>query len=232
MSSNLDNLQKKIGVDFKNTDLLKEAFSHRSYLNEHPNWRYGNNERLEFLGDAVLELAVTEELFNHFPDREEGELTIYRAGLVNTRVLARVAEELGLDKQILLSRGEAKSFTGRGRESITANAVEALIGAIYLDQGYKKAKEFVKKFIAPKLDRIVKDGGKDPKSLVQEIAQSKYKVTPTYRVLGESGPAHDRTFEVGLYFEEELKAEGVGNSKQEAETAAAQKLLQQLESRK
>lgn len=230
MNSDLDSLQKIIGVQFKNINLLKEALTHRSYLNENPSWQNDNNERLEFLGDAVLELVMTEELFNRFPRKEEGELTIYRAGMVNTKNLAAVAGEIGLPEQILLSRGEVKSFAGRSRESISADAVESLIGAIYLDQGYLKTKEFIDKFIVPGLDKIAKEGGKDPKSLVQEIAQSKYKITPNYKVLSESGPAHERTFEVGLYFDAELKAKGGGSSKQEAETEAAKTLLQELRS--
>ncbi|MBI2595018.1 MAG: ribonuclease III, partial [Candidatus Colwellbacteria bacterium] len=191
-----------------------------------------NNERLEFLGDAVLELVMTEELFNRFPDKEEGELTIYRAGMVNTKNLAAVAQEVGLAKQILLSRGEAKSFAGRSHESISADAVESLIGALYLDQGYAKAKEFINRFIIPGLDKLTREGGKDPKSLVQEIAQSRYKITPSYKVLSEEGPAHERIFRVGLYFNSDLKSEGEGNSKQEAETEAAQKFLPELESGK
>ena len=228
MNQGPDDLQQKIGIRFKNIDFLKEALTHRSYLNENPSWQHDNNERLEFLGDAVLELVMTEELFNRFPEKEEGELTIYRAGMVNTKNLAIVAGELGLAEQILLSRGEAKSFAGRSRESISADAVESLIGALYLDQGYATAKEFIDKFIVPGLDKIAEEGGKDPKSLVQEMAQSRYKVTPSYKVLSESGPAHERTFRVGLYFDGDLKAEGQGSSKQEAETEAASKLLQKF----
>ena len=228
MNQDPDDLQQKIGIRFKNIDFLKEALTHRSYLNENPSWQHDNNERLEFLGDAVLELVMTEELFNRFPEKEEGELTIYRAGMVNTKNLAIVAGELGLAEQILLSRGEAKSFAGRSRESISADAVESLIGALYLDQGYATAKEFIDKFIVPGLDKIAEEGGKDPKSLVQEMAQSRYKVTPSYKVLSESGPAHERTFRVGLYFDGDLKAEGQGSSKQEAETEAASKLLQKF----
>ncbi len=228
MNQNLDNLQEKIGVRFTNINLLKEALTHRSYLNENPSWSEDNNERLEFLGDAVLELVMTEELFNRFPEKEEGELTIYRAGMVNTKNLAAVAEEFGLAEQILLSRGEAKSFAGRSRESISADAVESLIGALYLDQGHEAVKEFIDKFIVPGLDKIAKEGGKDPKSLVQEIAQSRYKVTPSYKVLSESGPAHERIFKIGLYLGDKLKAEGQGSSKQEAETEAAKTLLQEL----
>lgn len=229
VNSDLEVLQQKIDLQFENIDLLKEALTHRSYLNENPSWKHDNNERLEFLGDAVLELVMTEELFNRFPEKEEGELTIYRAGMVNTKNLAAVAEEIGLTDQILLSRGEAKSFAGRSRESISADAVEALIGALYLDQGYLKAKQFIERFIVPGLAKLTREGGKDPKSLVQEIVQSKYKITPSYKVLSESGPAHERSFKVGLYFNGELKAEGQGNSKQEAETEAAKKFLQELQ---
>ena len=228
MSPDLDILQRKIGFEFRDLNFLKEALTHRSYLNENPSWEHDNNERLEFLGDAVLELVMTEELFTRFPDKEEGELTIYRAGMVNTKNLASVAQEIGLPEQILLSRGEAKSFAGRSRESISADAVESLIGAIYLDESYRAASEFIQKFIVPGLDKITKEGGKDPKSLVQEIAQSKHKITPSYKVHSESGPAHERIFRVGLYFNGDLKAEGQGNSKQEAETDAAKTLLRQL----
>lgn len=224
----LEILQEKIKLSFRDLRLLKEALTHRSYLNENPKWQYGNNERLEFLGDAVLELAVTEALFNHFPTKEEGELTLYRAGLVNTKTLALLAAEIELDQKILLSRGETKNFSGRARETISADAVEALIGAIYLDQGYSRAKQFINDFIFSRVEALIEEGGKDPKSLIQESAQSEHRVTPTYRVLSESGPAHERIFRVGLYFGEELKSEGEGKSKQEAETEAAQNLLREM----
>lgn len=226
----LKGLQEKIGFKFKHEELLKEAVTHRSYLNENPTWKFRNNERLEFLGDAVLELIVTEELFARLPDKEEGELTLYRAALVNSKMLTGVAEEIGLDRELLVSKGEARDWNGRGREAIAANAVEALIGGIYLDQGYEQAKKFVNKFIMPHLGKVVASGGKDPKSLVQEIAQEDYAVTPSYRVLDESGPAHERTFTVGLYFGDELKSKGLGASKQEAELEAAERLLRVLES--
>ncbi|PIR98555.1 MAG: ribonuclease III [Candidatus Colwellbacteria bacterium CG10_big_fil_rev_8_21_14_0_10_41_28] len=222
-------LEKKIGITFKNKSFLEEALTHRSYLNENPSWKRDKNERLEFLGDAVLELVVTEHLFKTYPDTEEGTLTVMRAAVVNTKSLYEVAIEVGFDKALLLSKGEAKDVNSRGRETISANSVEAVIGAIYLDQGYKQAKKFIDKYITPKLDNIAEDGGKDPKSLVQEIAQAKYKITPSYEVLGESGPAHDRIFIVGLYFGEELKMKGEGSSKQEAELNAASHLLKFLE---
>jgi len=221
----LEKIQKKIGFHFENKDLLEEALTHRSYLNENPSWPRSNNERLEFLGDAVLELAVTEELFRQFPKREEGKLTVLRAALVNSKSLSEVAKKIGLDKELLLSKGEAKDAKGKGRETISANAVEALIGAIYIDQGYDQAKMFIEHFILPKLGDIAKDGGKDAKSLVQEYAQAQLKVTPNYEVLEETGPAHNRHFRVGLYFEGELQAEGSGSSKQAAEIDAAERFL-------
>ena len=221
----LEKIQAKIGVEFKNKDFLEEALTHRSYLNENSSWPRGNNERLEFLGDAVLELIVTEALYQKFPDREEGKLTVLRAALVNSKTLSAVAKEVGFDKALLLSKGEAKDMKGKGRDNISANAVEAVIGAIYLDQGYGAAKGFIEKFILPMVDDIARDGGKDAKSLVQEYAQAEFKITPRYEVMDESGPAHDRHFKVGLYFEEELKAEGEGSSKQEAELDAAEQFL-------
>lgn len=225
----LENLENKIGVSFADKDLLKEALTHRSYLNENPSWPLSNNERLEFLGDAVLELAVTEELFKRFPKKEEGELTVYRAALVNTRRLREIAGELGIDKCILVSKGEARDLEGRGGETVLADSVEAVIGAIRLDGGYDKAKDFISAFVLPYLDEVVKTGGKDAKSLVQEIIQEKYGTTPTYKTLEETGPAHAKIFKAGLYIRENLESEGEGNSKQEAELDAAGKLLRKIE---
>lgn len=226
MTNKFTDLQKSIEVDFTDLGLLKEALTHRSYINENPEWPHRNNERLEFLGDAVLELSVTDALYRGFPDKEEGELTIYRAALVNTKALSEVAQDVGIDGEVLLSRGESKSFEGRGRESILANVTEAVIGAIYMDKGYEVADKFILKFIFSRVDQVEKNGAKDAKSLVQELAQKDYKITPTYDVLSEEGPAHERVFEVGLYFDEKLKATGTGGSKQEAETAAAEKFLE------
>lgn len=226
---NLKRLQAKIGIEFRDGAFYEEALTHRSYLNEHPKWPHGNNERLEFLGDAVLELAVTEEIYKKLPKEEEGRLTVFRAALVNTRALALVAKEIGLDKMLLLSKGEAKDVNSKGRESISANVVEALIGALYLDRGFEVVRGFIGKYITAKLDSVLDQGGKDAKSLVQEYAQARFKITPAYRVIEESGPAHARQFTVGLFFEDKLKAEGAGASKQEAELDAAEKLLRQLE---
>jgi len=228
MDPTLSELEGKLGITFQDKGLLKEALTHRSYLNENPTWPLSNNERLEFLGDAVLELAVTEELFKRFPKKEEGELTVYRAALVNTRRLREIAGELGIDKFILVSKGETRGLEGRGGETVLADAVEAIVGAIRLDRDYEAAKSFVQKFVLSYLDTVVATGGKDPKSLVQEIAQEKHGITPTYKVLEETGPAHSRNFKVGLYFGDEQKSEGEGSSKQEAELDAARRLLEKF----
>ncbi len=219
------NLEQKIGVVFKNKDFLKESLTHRSYLNENPKWGLPHNERLEFLGDAVLELASTEALFNRFPDLPEGDLTSIRAALVNYQMLAVVAKEINLDEFILLSRGEAKD-TGKAREVILANAFEALLGAIYLDAGYAVSQKFVEKFVMNHLEEVMKNKlYKDPKSLFQEIIQEKMKITPEYKVLSEKGPDHAKIFTVGVYCGDKLTAQGEGSSKQEAEVEAARNAL-------
>jgi ribonuclease-3 len=226
---NLPALESEIGLRFRNKDFLLEALTHRSYLNENPDWKQSNNERLEFLGDAVLELVTTEYLFNEYPKEEEGQLTLFRAALVNTRMLSRIAETIGLQKYLLVSRGEAQS-SGRASETILADGFEALVGAIYMDQGYIQAKNFILRVLIPYLGEIVEKGlYKDAKSLLQEIAQEEYKLTPTYRVIEESGPDHQKIFRVGVYFNEELKAEGAGPSKQEAEVAAAKHILKEVD---
>ena len=198
----LSTLEKKIDYIFENKALLKEALTHRSYLNENPSWGAPHNERLEFLGDAVLELAVTENLFNRFPDYPEGQLTSLRAALVNYQTMANAARNIDLGNFILLSRGEAKDM-GRAREVILANAMEALIGAVYLDAGYAKTKEFIEKFVVSLyLDQIIKNNlYKDPKSQLQEIAQEKLKLTPTYQLLEEWGPDHKKIFKMGVFLE-------------------------------
>lgn len=219
------NFEKKVGITFTDKDLLTESLTHRSYLNEYPNWKLPHNERLEYLGDAVLELLVSEDLFARFPSYPEGKLTVLRAALVNYQILARVAEDVGLQDYILLSRGEKKD-TGRAREVILANAIEAVIGAMYLDQGIEKVRAFVKKFVMCNLDEVLKTKSyKDAKSELQEIVQEKFKVTPTYNVLGETGPAHKRIFKMGVYFADKFIADGEGPSKQEAEIEAAKNAL-------
>lgn len=220
-----DELEKNIGITFSNKDLLTEALTHRSYLNEYPRWPLPHNERLEYLGDAVLELFVSEELFKRFPNEQEGQLTVFRAALVNYQILAKVAERIGMQKFILMSRGEKKD-TGRAREVILANAMEALVGAIYLDQGFERMRPFVDTFVMSNLDEVLKTRSyKDAKSELQEAVQEKLKLTPTYRTLDESGPAHKRIFTMGVYFGDKLIAEGSGPSKQEAELEAAKNAL-------
>lgn len=215
-------LEEALGGKFKNQDLLKQAVVHRSYLNEHPDFALRHNERLEFLGDAVLEIIVTEILFHDFMETPEGDLTNWRASLVNYKMLSAIAAELGLEKYLYLSRGEAKDKNSKARQIILANAMEAVIGAIYLDQGIKSAKKFVKTFILSKLDNILTNQlYLDPKSKFQEKAQEIYGVTPHYKVLNESGPDHAKDFEVGLYLNNELISQGKGASKQEAQVAAA-----------
>ncbi len=224
--------EKKIGVSFLNKDLLKEALTHRSYLNENPEWPVSHNERLEYLGDAVLELATTEHLFSAYPDRQEGELTSLRAALVNYQMLGKVAREISLEHFLFLSKGESKD-AGKAREVILANAMEALIGAIYLDQGYESARAFIEKFVIAYLQDIIDQKlYRDPKSFFQEIVQEKKKVTPSYRVLREAGPDHQKTFFVGVFLGDALVAEGSGSSKQEAESAAAKAALELFEEKK
>lgn len=224
MPRSLSALEKKIGVNFKSKDFLSEALTHRSFLNENPRQKLSHNERLEFLGDAVLELVVTENLYKNYPN-PEGELTNWRAALVNSSMLNRIAKELDLDKFLLLSRGEAKD-NGRGRQYIRANAVEALIGAIYLEKGYSEARKFIEKFVIAKLPEILKNKTyKDPKSCFQEYSQEVHKTTPIYKVLKEWGPDHDKSFSVGVFLGSELVAEGTGHSKQTAEEKAAQLAL-------
>jgi len=221
----LPKLEKLISYDFKNKDLLKEALTHRSYLNENPKWHLPHNERLEFLGDAVLELATTEALFEKFPKEPEGRLTTLRAALVNYVMLAALAKKVGLDKFLLMSRGEAKD-TGRAREVILANAMEALIGAIYLDGGYSAASDFIRKVILPEISEVLdKELYRDPKSLLQEKTQASEKVTPAYKLLSEKGPDHKKIFTVGVYIGEKEVARGEGLSKQDAEVEAARRAL-------
>ncbi|MDO8585189.1 MAG: ribonuclease III [bacterium] len=219
-------LQKNIDYVFKKPAFLAEALTHRSYLNEHPGEITSHNERLEFLGDAVLELGITEELYGRFPQYEEGTLTSLRAALVNYQMLAVIARSLDVERYLRLSRGEAKD-TGRAREVILANAMESIIGAIYCDGGYASAKAFIVRAVAPRLTEVLeKSLYKDPKSSLQEKIQAERKLTPTYRVLEEKGPDHDRVFVVGVYFGSELIAKGSGQSKQDGEVEAARNALE------
>ncbi|OGM96226.1 MAG: ribonuclease III [Candidatus Yanofskybacteria bacterium RIFCSPHIGHO2_02_FULL_38_22b] len=220
----ISQLEKKIGIVFKNKDLLLQALTHRSYLNENTKWHLDHNERLEFLGDAVLELVVTEYLYNNYPN-PEGELTNWRAALVNAVMLSKISNEFDLNDFVLLSRGEARD-TGRARQYILANTIEALIGAIYLDQGYDPAKDFISRFVLKELPTIIeKRLYRDHKSLFQEYAQEYVGITPTYEVMEEWGPDHARNFKMGVFLEKEMIGSGKGPSKQEAQQEAAKDAL-------
>jgi ribonuclease-3 len=216
-------LAGKLGINFNNLDLLQQALTHRSYLNEHRDYKLPHNERLEFLGDAVLELVVTEYLYENYQN-PEGDLTNWRAALVNGEMLSRIARKIGVEEYLLMSRGETKD-TGKARQYLLANAFEAIIGAIYLDQGengYKMAKKFVLENVITELPEIIeKKLYMDPKSRFQEAAQEKEGITPSYRVITESGPDHDKKFVVGVYLDDEKIAKGEGSSKQEAQKNAA-----------
>lgn len=226
--SDISQLEKTIGIVFENKDLLKEALTHRSYLNETHNWPLPHNERMEFLGDAVLELAVTEHLFDEFPNEPEGKLTVYRAALVNYQILAKIAESLDLQNFIWMSKGE-RADSAKAKEVILANAIEALIGAIYLDQGYEVSERFVKNFVLNHLNEVLANKSyRDAKSELQELSQERMKITPIYRVLEESGPAHDKKFRMGVFLGDNLAGEGEGGSKQEAEVEAAKAAIKSL----
>lgn len=214
--------EKKIDVTFSNKELLKLAFTHRSYVNEHRGEVSEHNERLEFLGDAVLELVTTEFLYEKYPGEPEGVLTAYRAALVNTVTISQVAAELDANDFLLLSKGEAKD-TGRARQYILANTFEAIVGAIYLDQGYDEAQRFIHTHLLPLTEEVVRQRlWQDSKSHFQEQAQEHVSVTPTYTLIKEEGPDHDKHFTVGVYLRDDKIAEGTGKSKQEAEQSAAE----------
>lgn len=225
MEEHFSTFERLMGVSFKDPLLLRRAFTHRSFLNENRDEAGGHNERLEFLGDAVLELVVTNHLFHAFPQATEGDLTAYRSALVNTTTLSEVATALRMNDYLLLSKGEAKD-TGRARAFLLANTFEALVGALYLDQGYPAAERFIGKVLIPKLQEIIeKRLWQDAKSFFQEKSQEVEGITPTYSVMRETGPDHDKRFIVGAYLGRECIAEGEGRSKQEAETDAARKAL-------
>lgn len=222
---NFSEFEKKTKIVFKDKNLLKQAFIHRSYINENGSVGLSHNERLEFLGDAVLELVVTDFLYKKYPSYTEGELTSVRSALVNAVIISSVAEGIGMNDYLLLSKGEAKD-KGKARQYILANTYEAYMGALYLDQGYTAVEKFIAKTLLPKTDEIVnKKLWRDAKSLVQEKAQEFVNVTPAYKVLSETGPDHDKHFTVGIYFAKNLIAEGKGKSKQEAEQKAAEEAL-------
>ena len=219
------NFEKKTKVIFKDKKLLQQAFIHRSYINENPSTNFSHNERLEFLGDAVLELIVRDFLYKKYPNYTEGELTALRSALVNAVIISEVALKIGMNDYLLLSKGEAKD-NGKARQYILANTYEAYIGAMYLDQGIKAVDKFVHQSLLPQTEEIVsKKLWRDAKSLVQEKAQEFVNFTPAYKVLSESGPDHDKHFMVGIFFGPNLIAEGKGKSKQEAEQKAAEAAL-------
>lgn len=221
----LKNLEKELNITFKNQKLLKQAFIHRSYLNEVKDKNLFSNERLEFLGDAVLELLVSSFLYHQFPQKQEGVLTNLRSKIVCTKTLSQEARRLNLGAFLKLSRGEEKEG-GRKNPSILADTFEALLGAIYLDQGIEKTKIFLKTVLFPYAEKIVAGKNlKDPKSLFQEIVQEKIKTSPVYKVLREEGPDHLKKFKVGAYVNDKLYGVGKGKSKQEAEENAARKAI-------
>lgn len=223
--NNLDELEQKLGVSFRNRDLLTQALVHRSYLNENPEFRLAHNERLEYLGDAVLELAVTEHLYRNYPN-PEGELTNWRAALVNAKMLSEIAQKIGLDDHLFLSKGEKRDSNSKARFTILANAFEAVAGALYLDQGFEACQAFINAHLLPQLPYILEHRlYLDPKSKLQEIAQEKLGITPSYRVVSESGPDHAKQFTIAVTFNDDAIAEGSGDSKQAAQVAAAEAAL-------
>ena len=222
----LEKFENTINYTFNDKRLVTQAFVHRSFINENQKSGLSHNERLEFLGDAVLELVVTDFLYEKYPSKTEGELTAHRAALVNAVTLAEVANDIGVNNLMLLSKGESRD-TGRARQTILADAFEAVIGALYLEGGYISAKKFIDKFLIAKAEEVIKRGMlKDAKSKVQEKAQEIFSVTPSYKVMRETGPDHDKKFVVGIYFGTDKVAEGEGKSKQEAEQRAAQKAIE------
>lgn len=219
-------IESIIGINFSDESLIKTACTHRSYLNEHRNTVKEHNERLEFLGDAVLELVVTDFLYRNYSNKAEGILTSWRAALVKTESLAEIAESLEVGQFLLMSRGEAKSG-GRTRVALLANMIEAIIGAIYLDQGYDTAAKFIDQNINSKLELILKTGSHiDAKSHFQEVTQEREGITPHYEVVSETGPDHDKTFEIAVYVRDKLWGKGTGNSKQSAQQSAARDALE------
>lgn len=221
IDSELKKLESLLKVTFNDSQILLSAITHRSYLNEHREATWDHNERLEFLGDAVLELVVTDYLFITYPNKPEGELTAIRAALVNTNSLSLASEEMAINQYLLMSKGESKDM-GRARQYILANVFEACIGAIYMDQGYDMAKQFIAEHLFKKTEEIVsKRLWQDAKSRFQELAQEYESVTPTYETVKQTGPDHDRVFTVGVFLRRDKVAEGTGQSKQEAEQEAA-----------
>lgn len=225
ITKDFSKLEKKLNLKFKNKDLLIQAFVHRSFLNENPDLKLFHNERLEFLGDAILEQVVTEYLFRNYPKKPEGDLTSWRAALVNAKMLAKIAQNLGFNDFLLLSQGELKE-EGKARQYILADTLEAFIGSLYLDQGLNSCGGFIEKHLIKELPHIIEARlFRDAKSHFQEEAQEKSGITPIYKVLEEQGPDHIKHFIVGVFLGKDLIAKGEGSSKQEAEEAAAKAAL-------
>ena len=226
---NLNEIQKNIGLDFQNPELLEIALTHRSYLNEHQGAKLQNNERQEYLGDAVLELIISDYIFRKYPDKAEGELTSIRSAVVRTESLAEESRKLGIGEHLQMSKGE-KDSGGKDKDYLLANAYEAVLGAIYLDSGMESCIQFVTRTLVPKIDNIVENNlFIDPKTQAQEIIQSRYKTTPTYEIVKEEGPDHDKKFTVALLINRKEKAQGQGTSKQKAEESAALTAIEIIE---
>lgn len=218
--------EKKLKINFSDKSLLQQAFIHRSYINEHKGTQLKHNERLEFLGDAVLELVITDFLFEKFPETPEGRLTAYRSALVRTESISAVARAMGMNDLLKLSKGESRD-EGKARDYILANTFEAFIGAVYLDQGYQIAKDIIAKNLFSNIETIICEGSwRDAKSYVQEKAQEIYGETPRYKLISAEGPDHDKHFVMAIYFGEKMIAKGEGNSKQKAQQSAAQRAIE------
>ena len=227
--NNLDILQKKIGIVFTNKTLLTTAFIHRSYLNEHKKYKGPSNERLEFLGDAALSIVVSTFLYEKLPNDPEGRLTTSRAALVRTETLAKIAKSLSLGKYLVLSKGE-EDTGGRENPSILANTFEALVGAIYLDQGIERVQGFLKQTVLSNWKNLISSAVPDNKSRLQEFVQRKYHVSPVYKLISSWGPDHARQFEIGVFIGEKKMGRGIGNNKQSAAQNAAKDALTRLKS--
>lgn len=224
----LSNLEKTLNIEFNNKTLLQTALTHRSYLNEHPEYKGESNERLEFLGDAILEFITSHHLFNSFPNLPEGQLTVFRSAVVSTKTLAKVAKSLNLGQFLFMAKGE-EDGGGRSNPTLLANTVETIIGAIFLDQGLKPTQDFIKKNILILLPQIIKSGAyKDPKSKLQELVQERFKTPPIYKIIKEEGPDHAKLFTVTVFVNSKELSQGTGASKQEAEEDAAQKALEKM----
>jgi ribonuclease-3 len=226
--TNLSDCEQTLGLDFEDKTLLLRALTHRSYLNENPDFILEDNERLEFLGDAVLDFLTAEYLYHRFPEKREGELTSLRAALVRTEALANLARKIDLGRCLYLGHGE-EAGGGRRRLAVLCGAFEALIGALYLDQGSHAVEAFIRPLFEPEIEHILADNlDKDPKSLLQELSQAELEITPRYRTVGESGPDHAKEFVVEAMIGERAYGRGMGRSKQTAARAAAQNALVRL----